>query len=538
MPALIHAAVPFHQSDGIAAVLRGPGAPGDAGEAAHTGHLQWAWDFAVASPVSTHPPVLAIAEGVVVDVADGFAGPDDLFDDPDFSFGNFITLRHELDDGRVVFATYAHLDRNTMPHSGTGPDLRGHRIEAGGVIGAAAPRGDSPGDPAAVPHVQVHFGTTTVTLERDGYSVTVASGLGDTESPVAFPAPGFPGADTLPAAHLLDAPAVLEGTGAAELLTTFGSGEALVDPGGGNDTVVATNGQVTVMASAGNDRIDGRDGEVTVDYSGGPVLELSLSLGDVAQPVGPGDSDVLIGVEHLIGSGFDDALTGSDSDNHLQGMDGNDTILGGGGQDTLRGGDGNDALLAGDGDDTLLGGGGADSLAGEDHDDAMLGGAGDDLLEGGAGADVLFGEAGADVLSGGGGDDSLAGGGGDDLLHGGAGDDLLVGDGGADTLAGGDGADVFRLAAAGDSPDGPGARDLIADLDAGDRIDLSAIDADATTPGDDAFVFIGDATFSAVAGELSFRDGVLAGDVDGDGIADFAIAVEGTAVPVEAQIDL
>lgn len=546
MPALIHTPVPFVNVDeGAAAVIRGPGDPAAAGGMPHTGHLQWAWDFAVFSPVAEALAVLSVADGVVVDYASGFIGSDHIEGDrPDFGLGNFMTLRHDLGDGRVVYATYSHLLYGSMPFSGTGDDLRGFEFGAGETMGVGAALDPDAEGSDPVPHVQVHFGTSVVTLEQDGHIVVIASGMNDLDSPVAFGEPGFAGAgqpgspDWLPPVYALDVVRQLDGTDADELLSTVGSNEAIVDPGGGNDTVLAMGDGIVVLASAGNDRIDGRNGWVTVDYSAGPALMLDLSLGDVAQTVGSGDSDVLIDIEHLIGSDFGDMLTGNDWSNHLEGQGGGDTLMGGAGQDTLRGAGGDDVIYAGTFDDTLFGGAGFDTLDGETQSDVLLGGLGEDLLLGGLGEDVLFGEEGVDVLSGDEGDDSLAGGDGNDVLHGGEGDDLLAGQAGADTLFGGDGADVFLFRDISDSPADPTARDQIADLDAGDRIDLSRIDAIVATADDDAFVFVGAQAFSGTAGELSFIGTLLAGDIDGDGLADFAIEIVTPPGDILALLDL
>jgi len=122
----------------------------------------------------------------------------------------------------------------------------------------------------------------------------------------------------------------------------------------------------------------------------------------------------------------------------------------------------------------------------------------------------------------------LYGGADNDVLIGGAQGDMLRGGAGADTLTGGAGDDVFRYDAATDST--PAGRDGIQDFTAGDLIDLRLIDADTTTAGDQDFTAIGNAAFGNVAGELRYD--VLAGpiwlvqgDVDGDGDADFEVAV-------------
>ncbi|MFW6077672.1 MAG: M10 family metallopeptidase C-terminal domain-containing protein, partial [Hyphomicrobiales bacterium] len=84
------------------------------------------------------------------------------------------------------------------------------------------------------------------------------------------------------------------------------------------------------------------------------------------------------------------------------------------------------------------------------------------------------------------------------------------------------GADTFVFISVNDSL--PGARDSILEFEPGvDRIFLRPIDADTTTAGNQAFTFIDNALFSDTPGELSFRNEILSGDVDGDGVADFEI---------------
>lgn len=73
-----------------------------------------------------------------------------------------------------------------------------------------------------------------------------------------------------------------------------------------------------------------------------------------------------------------------------------------------------------------------------------------------------------------------------------------------------------------------------------DRIDLSRIDASTRWSGDQDFSFIGAAAFHRVAGELRLtfdsasQRTIIAGDVDGDGRADFAIHLAGH-VPLTAS---
>lgn len=63
-----------------------------------------------------------------------------------------------------------------------------------------------------------------------------------------------------------------------------------------------------------------------------------------------------------------------------------------------------------------------------------------------------------------------------------------------------------------------------------DKIDLHDMDANTQVAFDQAFSFVGSAGFSGAAGKLRFSDGVLSGDHDGDGIADFFVQVTGGAL--------
>ena len=62
-----------------------------------------------------------------------------------------------------------------------------------------------------------------------------------------------------------------------------------------------------------------------------------------------------------------------------------------------------------------------------------------------------------------------------------------------------------------------------------DKIHLQAIDARTTMAGDQAFIFIGAAAFSNVAGQLRAEvvsgNSLVHGDVNGDAVADFSIVV-------------
>lgn len=174
---------------------------------------------------------------------------------------------------------------------------------------------------------------------------------------------------------------------------------------------------------------------------------------------------------------------------------------------------------------------GRDAIAAVRQDNQLLGRGGDDRLAGGLGADRIAGGKGDDRLRGRDGEDRLHGGTGDDRLSGGAGDDRLWGGLGSDHITGGSGEDVFVFRSADAIGRDVAGRDVIRDFEPGvDRIDLAAIDA---VPGgaDDAFGWLGTAAFGGEAGELRLQSGNvhsrLQGDRDGDGVADFSIALVG-----------
>ena len=154
---------------------------------------------------------------------------------------------------------------------------------------------------------------------------------------------------------------------------------------------------------------------------------------------------------------------------------------------------------------------------GDDKNNKLQGATKNDDLEGLAGDDVLFGKAGNDTLNGGDGNDSL------------------TGDAGFDVLIGGKGADVFIFTNIKDAPVSRSGIDVITDFNSkeGDKIDLSKIDADATKSKDQAFSkpTVGEKFSGKFAniGDLFFETstGILYGNVNKDGAADFAIKLSG-----------
>jgi Ca2+-binding RTX toxin-like protein len=121
-----------------------------------------------------------------------------------------------------------------------------------------------------------------------------------------------------------------------------------------DDPMVGGTGNDTLNGLAGNDRLDGGPGSDvlnggpdsdTADYSSASSA-VNVHLGIAGpQDTGGGGIDILIGIENLTGSAFNDVLAGNDLGNTINGGDGNDVIDGGMGLDILSGNAGNDTFV-------------------------------------------------------------------------------------------------------------------------------------------------------------------------------------------------
>ncbi len=239
-------------------------------------------------------------------------------------------------------------------------------------------------------------------------------------------------------------------------------------------------------------------------------------------------------IENAVGGSGNDILVGNAVANVLNGGDGSDTAsyrsATAGVIASLATASGTGGDAAGDtyiSIENLEGSAFADMLTGDANANTLTGGAGNDMLWGGGGNDTLLGGTGADTLYGGTGNDTLLGGAGDDILFGDSGNDILRGGAGYDRLTGGAGADIFYFEVADKTTD------VITDFTRGaDKIDLTGMDANTATAAIDAFTYVGAGQFTVgKAGVLRWstdgRNSFLQGDVDGDGVADFAIKIEG-----------
>ena len=291
-------------------------------------------------------------------------------------------------------------------------------------------------------------------------------------------------------------------TSLADTILNTGTINRSVALGNGDDLFDGIGGFVggTVFGGDGNDvfRISDPLAQVFEDTGQGLLDRIESTVSFSLVPTGEVENLTLLGTAtDGTGNAYNNVITGNDMGNQLFGGGGNDTV---------------------------------DGMAG---DDALRGDSGSDLVNGGDGFDSLRGGAAADTLYGGEGDDTIRGDGAGDRLYGDNDEDVLIGGAGRDTMYGGADADSFVFRAVTDSAAGALVRDIIAGFEAGlDLIDLTRTDANTVLNGNQGFTFIGTAAFGSVAGQLRAIHGatsILLGDVNGDGVADFELQLNGVA---------
>jgi Ca2+-binding RTX toxin-like protein len=210
------------------------------------------------------------------------------------------------------------------------------------------------------------------------------------------------------------------------------TGDALRDTlsgAGGDDVLDGRAGDDLLDGGAGDDRLFGGFDVDTASYATA-TAKVTVDLGiTTAQATGGAGHDILLAVENLVGSAFNDVLVGSDLANLLRGGAGADRLDGAGGTDRLIGEAGNDTYIvdrisdvvieaAGQGTDQVLasatyalGAGQAIELLaaadaastagidlfGNELVNTLTGNAGNNALDGGLGADTMKGGAGNDT---------------------------------------------------------------------------------------------------------------------------------------------
>ena len=234
-------------------------------------------------------------------------------------------------------------------------------------------------------------------------------------------------------------------------------GDTLIG-GDGTDRLDGDSGDDILEGGAGADRLEGGAGMDTAVYRNSNAA-VTVNLGNGTLMGGHAEGDVIINIESIEGSVYNDELTGDNGPNRLEGGDGDDELRGSDGNDQIFGGGGNDLLEGGEDKDLLDGGPGIDTVSYENStlsvDVALVfNGAStynynyrEEIIDienviGSDYGDNLRGDIGVNEIYGGGGNDSLNGLAGDDRLFGEAGDDQLWGQAGADQLHGGQGVDT------------------------------------------------------------------------------------------------
>jgi Ca2+-binding RTX toxin-like protein len=292
---------------------------------------------------------------------------------------------------------------------------------------------------------------------------------------------------------------ILTGNAAANSLNGGAGADKLIG-GLGNDTyfVDNTGDAVTENAGAGTDTVNS-----SITYT------LTANV----------EKLTLTGTTALNGTGnaLNNTLTGNTAANRLNG---------GAGADKLIGGLGNDTYIVDNTGDVVTENTGAGTDTVNSSITYTLTANVENLTLTGTTALNGTGNALNNTLSGNVAANRLNGGAGNDTILGLAGNDFLTGGNGTDKLTGGAGADTFDFNALIESTKGT-ARDSITDFthNQADKIDLAGIDANRKVAGDQGFSYIGAKAFTGVAGQLDYLNGILAGDTNGDKIADFEIAI-------------
>ena len=359
-----------------------------------------------------------------------------------------------------------------------------------------------------------------------------------------------------------------------------GGGYDELDGGDGSDDYLVTGNEAGGWSSfqdydAYND--SGLTGSDRILAQGTGNVDVGLTNFGTSNGIEIIDATGATGIVRLMGNWESNILNFSatqllGSNLRIDGKDGNDTITGSSSSDTIIGGIGNDKVNGGQGSDTYLitgneaggwssfqgydtyadnGTTGSDRLIAQGTGNVDIGlkafaaSSGIEIIDGSGATGIvrLIGDGNANTLNfstvqmigtnlrieGKDGNDSITGSNNNDIIVGGNGDDKLTGGLGADKLTGNAGKDRFIFTTTAQMGLGTN-KDTIADFQRDqDLVDLVAIDANTLLTGNQAFTYIGSANFSK-AGELRFASGIVSGDVNGDKVADFELAMTGITV--------
>lgn len=254
---------------------------------------------------------------------------------------------------------------NDYLHGGSGSDTASYVGASSGVMvsllkqGAAQATGGAGSD--TLVDIQNLIGSEgDDLLEGDGFSNVIAGGLGNDLLD------GREGGDTVSYAQSavgvtvsLLKQGLAQDTGGAGI-DTLSNFENL-QGGLGDDILEGDDFNNILAGGSGNDTLLGGSGIDTASYMGASTgVTVSLLKQGIAQNTVGAGTDVLSGLESLLGSAYNDTLTGDAGNNELDGAGGHDKLQGGVGTDRIYGGTGNDLLDGGAGYDILFGGAGRD----------------------------------------------------------------------------------------------------------------------------------------------------------------------------------
>ncbi|HET6941068.1 MAG TPA: calcium-binding protein [Sphingomicrobium sp.] len=308
--------------------------------------------------------------------------------------------------------------------------------------------------------------------------------------------------------------ATINGTDGDDSLTGT-SGDDVISGMAGYDRLLGNGGTDILDGGAGIDKMRGGFGNDTyyIDNSGDRAIE---GVGEGLDHVYASFSYALAAnLENLTLIGTARNGSGNSLANRIIGNDSDNIINGYAGADSMRGGAGNDTYYVDNVGDRIVEnvGEGIDRVysmvtysATLNVDQVFLRGTAAINASGNSLHNVLVGNSAANILNG-----------------------RL----GADDLRGGGGADTFYF------DDGhfggltPSTCDRILDFShtQGDRIEFADVDANSLLADDQAFTFIGSDSFHNVAGELRYQqingNTYVYGDINGDGLADFMIRLDG-----------
>ena len=306
----------------------------------------------------------------------------------------------------------------------------------------------------------------------------------------------------------------------------------------GQDSIFGLGGEDSLFGLADADLLDGGEGRDTMaGGTGNDRYVVDDVLDALVELAGEGDDTLHSTISYVLGAGVSIEtmttlyaagsaainFTGNEFGQSIYGNAGANWLNGGGGYDYLVGLAGNDVYVvdtlsdaileaAGEGDDRVISSAGYTLAPGVSVETLGTANAASTVgltLIGNEFGQSIYGDAGTNFLSGWGGSDYLVGLEGNDILEGGQGNDFL---------SGGAGEDIFNFS----SNDGV---DVINDFVSGtDKINLGFL-LDLQQ-----FSFIGSSAFTGLPGQGRFANGRFELDLDGDGVPELAVMLNGSLV--------